>query len=83
LLLIDKALCLSAAKKEEYESFLTFRQLLFSRSTILMRPQLLDFAIQICREANYSKPSAILARHIGEALDDKTDPLGSKTTKFR
>jgi hypothetical protein len=33
-LLIDKALCLSAAKKEEYESFLTFRQLLFS----LQRP---------------------------------------------
>jgi hypothetical protein len=41
LQLVDKALCLPAAKKEEYEAFRLFRQLLFSCSIFSDTPNCL------------------------------------------
>jgi hypothetical protein len=66
LLLVDKALCLSAAKKEDYEAFRLFRQLLFCiapfRHYPMNHPQLVDLARLFLRETNYSKPASCLAR---------------------
>jgi hypothetical protein len=70
LLLVDKALCLSAAEKEEYEAFSSFRQLLF----LLQHPfqgvpnsrQLLDFVNHFCGEANYSKRPESLQGFFGD-----------------
>jgi hypothetical protein len=44
LLLDDKAFCLSAAKKKEYEAFSLFRQLLFSQLRRFRRP----FCVALC-----------------------------------
>jgi hypothetical protein len=66
LLLGDKALCLSAAEKEEYEAFRLFRQPLFYivllRHTPMNLSQLVDSVRLFLREANYIKPSSGLAR---------------------
>jgi hypothetical protein len=66
LLLSDKALCLSAAKKEEYEAFRSFRQPLFCCSPLrrfpMNLPQAVDSVRLFRREANYSKPPVSLAR---------------------
>ncbi|NML63572.1 hypothetical protein HHL21_21280 [Massilia sp. RP-1-19] len=65
MLLIDKAFCLSAAEKEEYEAFAVFRQPSFLPrrlfQTTLTAQQLLDFVNQFCGEANYSKGRRELA----------------------
>jgi hypothetical protein len=59
LQLVDKAFCLSAAKKEEYEAFRLFRQLLFCFTAWFPAAptarQLLDFVDRFSGEANYSK----------------------------
>jgi hypothetical protein len=66
LLLIDKAVCLSAAKKEEYEAFRSNRQLLFCfmpfRHFPMNLSQPVDSARLFRREANYIKPPRPLAR---------------------
>jgi hypothetical protein len=66
LQLVDKSLCLSAAKKKEYEAFSLFRQLLFCISPLRRSPmnlsQLVDSVRLFQRETNYSKRLSSLAR---------------------
>ncbi|MGK5028915.1 hypothetical protein, partial [Janthinobacterium sp. MDT1-19] len=52
---IDKALCLSAAKKEEYEAFQHNRQLLLLLPSPGRLPLLCRKLVRLIGEANYSK----------------------------
>jgi hypothetical protein len=61
LQLVDKAFCLSAAKKKEYEAFRLFRQLLFLLPR-RFRPALSgQQLVPVIGEANYSKAAPCLA----------------------
>ena len=55
LLLGDKAFCLSAAKKKEYEAFSLICQPLFYNIVVSGDPFVLRFAASLIGEANYSK----------------------------
>ena len=55
LLQVDKAFCLSAAKKKEYEAFSFICQPLLYNFVISGDPFLLRFAASLIGEANYSK----------------------------
>ncbi|MFM9438521.1 hypothetical protein ACFDR9_005628, partial [Janthinobacterium sp. CG_23.3] len=60
LRLVDKAFCLSAAKKKEYEAFRLFRQLLFSLPRRFRPALFARHRVPVIGEANYSKGAALL-----------------------
>jgi hypothetical protein len=57
----DKAFCLSAAKKKEYEAFYTFRQPSFYYATASGSPARFADCGVLIGEANYSKASSTRA----------------------